>query len=175
MDLQNLNKDRAKSKRRTIDLSAMVYGKVPPQSKDLEEAVLGAIMLEKGAFDIVAEILKAECFYIDAHQRVFAAMQALQQRNSPIDSLTLIEELKTREELETVGGPYFLIRLTNSVVSSANLETHSRIVLQKFMSRELIRIGGIAINEAYEDANDVFDSINTVEIEMSALTVAISR
>ena len=87
MDLTNLNKDRAKSRRKSsIDLSTMVYGKVPPQAKDLEEAVLGAIMLEKSAFDVVAEILKPECFYVDAHQRVFKVMQGLQQKNQPIQS-----------------------------------------------------------------------------------------
>src|SRR5881392_2076621 len=107
MDLTNLNKERKGRRKPSIDLSTMVYGKVPPQAKDLEEAVLGAIMLEKSAFDTVAEILKPECFYIDAHQRVFKVMQGLQQKNQPIDILTVVEELKSREELETVGGPYF--------------------------------------------------------------------
>ena len=71
MDLTNLNKDRKQKRRSSIDLGTMVYGKVPPQAKDLEEAVLGAIMLEKNAFDTVIEILKPECFYVDAHQRIF--------------------------------------------------------------------------------------------------------
>src|ERR1700753_755328 len=122
MDLTNLNKDRKARRRNSIDLSTMVYGKVPPQAKDLEEAVLGAIMLEKSAFDTVAEILKPECFYMDAHQKVFKAMQTLQQKSQPIDILTVVEELKTREELEAVGGPYFVTRLTNAVVSSAHIE-----------------------------------------------------
>src|SRR6185295_16413724 len=117
MDLTNLNRDR-KRRKSSIDLSTMVYGKVPPQAKDLEEAVLGAIMLEKSAFDTVAEILKPECFYIDAHQRIFKVMQGLHQKNQPIDILTVVEELKTKEELEAVGGPYFVTRLTNAVVSS---------------------------------------------------------
>jgi len=153
-----------------IDLSTAVYGKVPPQAKELEEAVLGGVMLEKNVFDIVAEILRPECFYMDAHQRIFKAMQELQQKNSPIDLLTLVEHLKFKEELETIGGPYFLARLTNSVVSSANIEAHCRIVLQKFMARELIRIGSMAVNEGYEDSSDVFDSIGMVEKEMSVLT-----
>src|ERR1043165_10132134 len=127
MDLTNLNKDRAKSRRKTsLDLSTMVYGKVPPQAKDLEEAVLGAIMLEVNAFDTVVEILKPECFYVESNQRIFRAMQGLQQKNSPIDLLTVVEELKFREELDIVGGPYYVTRLTNSVVSSANIEPHSR-------------------------------------------------
>src|SRR6478736_6430176 len=103
MDLTNLNKDRKGRRKPSIDLSTMVYGKVPPQAKDLEEAVLGAIMLEKGAFDTVIEILKPECFYVDAHQRIFRAMQSLANKSQPIDILTIVEELRTREELDLVG------------------------------------------------------------------------
>ena len=171
MDLTNLNKDRAKSRRKSsIDLSTMVYGKVPPQAKDLEEAVLGAIMLEKSAFDVVAEILKPECFYIDAHQRIFKVMQGLQQKNQPIDILTVVEELKSKEDLEAVGGPYFVTRLTNAVVSSANIEAHARIVLQKFIQRELIRISGEIINDSYEDATDVFDLLDDAESKLFEIT-----
>ena len=80
MELTNLNKDRRTRRKSPVDLSTMVYGKVPPQAKDLEEAVLGAIMLEKGAFDTIIEILKPECFYVEAHQRIFKAFQALEIR-----------------------------------------------------------------------------------------------
>ena len=171
MDLTNLNKDRSKTRRKSsIDLSTMVYGKVPPQAKDLEEAVLGAIMLEKSAFDTVAEILKPECFYIDAHQRVFKTMQGLQQKNQPIDILTVVEELKSKEELEIVGGPYFVTRLTNAVVSSANIEAHARIILQKFIQRELIRISGEIINDSYEDSTDVFDLLDDAESKLFEIT-----
>src|SRR6266496_4741084 len=98
MDLTNLNKDRSKQRRKSaIDLGTMVYGKVPPQAKDLEEAVLGAIMLEKTAFDTVVEILKPECFYVDAHQRIYRSMQSLQQKSQPIDILTVVEELRSKE------------------------------------------------------------------------------
>jgi replicative DNA helicase len=86
MDLTNINRDRkARQQKRTYDPSTLVYGKIPPQSKELEEAVLGAIMLEKSAFDTVVEMLKPECFYVDAHQRIYRAMQALAAKNSPID------------------------------------------------------------------------------------------
>ena len=82
MDLTNLNKERKARRKTNPDLSTMVYGKVPPQAKDLEEAVLGAIMLEKSAFDTVVEILKPECFYVEAHQRIFKAMQSLAKKAS---------------------------------------------------------------------------------------------
>ena len=170
MDLTNLNRDKKNRRKPSLDLSTMIYGKVPPQAKDLEEAVLGAIMLEKGAFDTVIEILKPECFYVDSHQRVFKAMQSLANKSQPIDILTVVEELRFKEELDLVGGPYYVTKLTNSVVSSANIEAHSRIVLQKFIQRELIRISGEIIADAYEDSTDVFDLLDQAESKIYEVT-----
>jgi replicative DNA helicase len=171
MDLTNLNKDR-KNRRKTAapEFSAMMYGKVPPQAKDLEDAVLGAIMLEKSAFDTVVGILKPECFYVEANQRIYKAMQALQQKSYPIDLLTVVEELKLREELDLVGGPYYVTRLTNAVVSSANIEIHARIIVQKFIQRELIRISGEIIGDAYEDSTDVFELLDSAESKLFEIT-----
>ncbi|MFY7653027.1 MAG: replicative DNA helicase [Chitinophagaceae bacterium] len=169
MDLTSINKDR-KRRKPTIDVSSLLYGKIPPQAKDLEEAVLGAIMLEKSAFDTVSEILKPECFYVEAHEHIFRCMQALQQKNIPIDILTVVEELKFRELLDTVGGPYYVTKLTNAVVSTANIEAHARIVLQKFVQRELIKISGEIIGEAYEDSTDVFDLLNDAEDRIFKIT-----
>ncbi|HVZ56913.1 MAG TPA: replicative DNA helicase [Chitinophagaceae bacterium] len=170
MDLTNLNRDRKQRRKSTLDLSTMVYGKVPPQAKELEEAVLGAIMLEKGAFDAVVEILKPECFYVESHQRIFRAMQSLAQKSQPIDILTVVEELRFREDLDLVGGPYYVTRLTNSVVSAANIEAHARIILQKFIQRELIRISGEIIGDAYEDSTDVFDLLDDAESKLFEIT-----
>jgi len=170
MDLTNLNKERKSRRKNGPDLSTMVYGKVPPQAKDLEEAVLGAIMLEKTAFDTVIEILKPECFYVEANQMVFQAMQGLQQKNQPIDILTVVEELRMREQLDLVGGPYYVTRLTNSVVTAANIEAHARIILQKFIQRELIRISGEVISDAYEDSTDVFDLLDDAESKLFEIT-----
>lgn len=170
MEITNLNKDRKNRRKPSIDLTTMVYGKVPPQAKELEEAVLGAIMLEKSAFDTVVEILKPECFYVDAHQRIFRAFQSLAQKSTPIDILTVVEELKMKEELDTVGGPYAVTKLTNTVVSTANIDAHARIVLQKFIQRELIRISGEIIGDAYEDSTDVFDLLDDSETKMFNIT-----
>lgn len=170
MDLTNLNKDRKQRRKTQLDLSTMVYGKVPPQAKDLEEAVLGAIMLEKSAFDTVIEILKPECFYVEAHQRIFKSMQSLANKSQPIDILTVAEELKTREELEMVGGPYYVTKLTNAVVSASHIEAHARIILQKFIQRELIRISGEIIGDAYEDSTDVFDLLDDAESKLFEIT-----
>ena len=170
MDLTNLNKDRKQRRKSQIDLSTMVYGKVPPQAKDLEEAVLGAIMLEKSAFDTVIEILKPECFYVEAHQRIFKSVQTLANKSQPIDILTVAEELRSKDELESIGGAYYVTKLTNSVVSSANIEAHARIVLQKFIQRELIRISGEIIGDAFEDTTDVFDLLDDAESKLFEIT-----
>ena len=169
MELKNFNKDKLRRKP-LIETSNMVFGKIPPQARDLEEAILGAIMLEKSAFDVVVEILKPECFYIEAHQKIYKAMQNLQIKNLPIDLLTVVEELKFNEELEFVGGAYAITKLTNVVVSSANIEAHSRIVLQKFIQRELIRISGEIIGEAYEESADVFDLLDEAESKLFKIT-----
>lgn len=171
MELTNLNKDRKQQKKKpSFDLGTMVYGKVPPQAKELEEAVLGAMMLEKNAFDVVIEILKSECFYVEAHQRIFNAIQGLANKSQPIDILTVAEELRSRNELELVGGAYYVTKLTNAVVSAAHIEAHSRIILQKFIQRELIRISGEIIGDAYEDSTDVFDLLDDAESKLFEIT-----
>lgn len=169
MDFSTIGKDR-KRRKSSIDLSTMSFGKVPPQARELEEAVLGAIMLEKGAFDTVSEILLPECFYVEAHEHIFRCMMSLEQKSQPIDILTVVEELRFKELLEAVGGPYFVTKLTNSVVSTANIDAHARIILQKFIQRELIRISGEIIGEAYEDSTDVFDLLNTTEEKIFNVT-----
>lgn len=169
MSNTNPNKDK-KTRKSSLDLSTMVYGKVPPQAKDLEEAVLGAIMLDKSAFDTISEILKPECFYVEKHQRIFRAMQSLQQKNQPIDIVLVVEELKVREDLDIIGGPYEVVKLTNHVVTATNIETHSRIILQKFIMREMIRISGETIGDAYEDSADVFDLLDAHEKKISDIS-----
>jgi replicative DNA helicase len=170
MELTNLNRDKRNRRKSSPELNTLMFGKIPPQSRELEEAVLGAIMLEKNAFDQVVEILKPECFYVDAHQRIFKSMMDLAQKSMPIDLLTVVEELKFRTELDIVGGPYYISKLTNGVVSAANIEAHSRIILQKFIQRELIRISGEIIGDAYEDSTDVFDLLDEAESRLFEIT-----
>jgi replicative DNA helicase len=127
-------------------------------------------MLEKGAIDIVVEILRPECFYVEGHQKIFEAMRKLSDKSMPIDLLTVVEELKVNGDLELVGGPYYITKLTNLVASTANLEAHARIVLQKFIQREMIRISGEIISEAYEDSTDVFDLMDKAERRLYEIT-----
>jgi len=97
-------------------------------------------------------------------------MQSLAQKSQPIDILTVVEELRSKEELEMVGGAYYVTKLTNAVVSSANIQAHSRIILQKFIQRELIRISGEIIGDAYEDSTDVFDLLDDAESKLFEIT-----
>src|SRR5882757_3198135 len=107
-------------------------GKLPPQAIDLEEAVLGALMLEKDALSSVIDILKGEVFYKDSHQKIFEAIRQLFEKSSPVDILTVTAQLRQQGELEMIGGAYYITELTNRVASAANIEFHSRIIIQKF-------------------------------------------
>lgn len=147
----------------------MVDGKMPPQAVELEEAVLGALMLEKDALTEVVDILKPESFYKDAHYRIFGAIQRLFTRSEPVDILTVTQELKKTGELEIVGGAYYITQLTNRVASAANAEFHARIIAQKFIQRELIRVSTKTINDAYEEGADVFDLLDSAEANLFSI------
>lgn len=150
-----------------LDLS----GKLPPQAIELEEAVLGAIMLEKNAFEVVADLLKPESFYKDAHGLVYKAHQSLYQKKSAIDILTTTEELRSLGLLESVGGAFYVTQLTNRVSSSANIEFHARIVKQKYIQRELIRMSGEIQRDAFDDTTDVYELMNQFETQLNLLSL----
>lgn len=172
---KNNNTSFARRTKNHVYLSNMVYGKIPPQAKDLEESILGAIMLDSSAFDVAYGLLKPECFYVEAHKHIFSAMKTINDRNNPIDILTVTEELKSKDILEFVGGQYYITRLTNTVVSSTNIEAHSKIVLQKHIQRELIRVSGDVISMAYQDSCDPFDLINDIESKLTGITTSVSN
>ena len=138
-------------------------GRIPPQAVDLEEVVLGALMLEKEAVNAVIDILTPEVFYKEAHQLIFAAIKDLFTKSEPIDILTVTNHLKSTNDVDAVGGAYYISQLTNRVVSSANIEYHSRIILQKHIQRQLIQISSETIKDAYEDSADVFDLLDNAE------------
>lgn len=144
-------------------LNANEYGKLPPQALELEEAVLGALMIETDAFSKVSELLKPECFYKIAHQRIYEAIQSLAMRQHPIDMHTVTEQLRKSGYLDEVGGPYFITLLTAKVNSAAHLEFHSRIIVQKFLARELIRVSNDIQNKAFDDKIDVDDLMQDAE------------
>jgi len=153
------------SKKTNIN-SLIELGKMPPQAVDMEEAVLGAIMLEKDAVISVLDILVPDCFYKEAHQKIFRAIIDLSTALQPVDILTVTEELRKRKELEEVGGPFFITQLTNRVASAANIEFHARIVAQKYIQRELIRVASDIQSRAYDETIDVDDLLDYSESEL---------
>jgi replicative DNA helicase len=142
------------------------HGKIPPQALDLEGAVLGAIMLERDAILSVIDILKPECFYQEAHQKIYSAALDLSIREKPIDLLTITEELRKKEQLEVVGGATYISQLTSRVGSAAHLEYHARIVAQKYIQRELIRVSTEIQTKSYDETIDVDDLLDFSEREL---------
>ena len=142
------------SKSRLISLEK---GKLPPQALELEEAVLGAMMIDKKGIDDVIDILHPEAFYDVKHQEIYAAIYALFQNSEPIDLLSVSNQLKKEGKLEVAGGDFYLIGLTQKIASSAHIEFHSRIILQKYIQRRLITISSEIIENAYDETTDVFD------------------
>lgn len=145
-------------------------GKLPPHAVDLEEAVLGAVMLDKEALHSVMGILKPECFYKEAHQRIYASISALFVKSDAVDILTVVQELKNTGELEIAGGAFYVTQLTNRIASSANVEMHARIVLEKYLHRELIRISTDTLQKAYEDSEDIFGLLNYAEQNLFSIS-----
>jgi replicative DNA helicase len=145
-------------------------GKIPPQAVDLEEAVLGAMMIDKKGVDEVIDILHPDAFYKEAHQDIYSAIFSLFETSEPIDLLTVSAQLKKEGKLETIGGDFYLIQLTQKVASSAHIEFHARIILQKYIQRSLIKISNEIIEEAYDESADVFDLLDEAEAKLYDVT-----
>jgi len=147
----------------TIDEINAQYGKLPPQATEVEEAVLGALMLERDAYVTVADIIDTSSFYKEEHQKIFEAIKELSTNEKPVDLLMVTQELKDREQLDEVGGPGYITQLTRRVASAAHIEFHSRIIAQKFIQRELIRVSSEIQGKSYDDTMDVDDLIDFSE------------
>ncbi len=145
-------------------------GKIPPQALDLEEAVLGAMMIDKKGVDDVIDILHPEVFYKEAHQLIYEAIFVLFKNSEPTDLLTVANQLRKTSNLEAVGGDFYLVRLTQKVASSAHIEFHARIILQKYIQRKLISISSEIIEEAYDETVDVFDLLDDAETKLFEVT-----
>ncbi len=147
-------------------LSNYVFGKIQPQAIPLEEAVLGALMLDREALPMVMDILRPESFYLESHQHIYRAIIKLFERSNPVDLLTVTEELRKSGDLEKIGGGYYLVELSHRVASAANIEYHARILAQKHIQREMIRICTATIRDSYEDTTDVFNLLDTHESDV---------
>lgn len=152
------------------DMNTLVYGRIMPQALDLEEAVLGAIMLDRDALPSVIEILRPESFYKEAHNVIYNAMLDLFEKSHAIDLLTVHESLKKSKLLEQIGGVQYLLDLTRKIASAANIEYHARIVAQKYIQRELIRVSTSTIKDSYEDEKDVFELLDEAEQNLYEIT-----
>ncbi|MBU2920604.1 replicative DNA helicase [Winogradskyella psychrotolerans] len=145
-------------------------GKIPPQAPDLEEVVLGAMMIDKKGVDEVIDILSPDAFYKEAHKHIFEAIFKLFENSEPVDLLTVSSQLKKDQKLDLIGGDFYLISLTQRVASSAHIEFHARIILQKYIQRSLIKISNEIIEEAYDETRDVFDLLDTAEAKLYEVT-----
>ncbi|WP_196888537.1 replicative DNA helicase [Aureivirga sp. CE67] len=158
---------RNTKKKQVINLE---QGKVPPQALDLEEAVLGAMMIDKKGVDDVIDILHADVFYKEGHKHIYEAIYNLFENSEPTDLLTVSNQLRKNGKLDVIGGDLYLINLTQKVSSAAHIEFHARIILQKYIQRKLISISTEIINEAYDETTDVFDLLDSAESKLFEVT-----
>ncbi len=155
--------NRVRSTARTPVSPELALGKIPPQATELEEAVLGAMMLEATAVNAVIDVLSAESFYKEAHKAIYATIAELFNDSEPVDILTVTERLRKRGDLQLVGGAAAVAQLTSRVASTANIEAHARIIAQKHIQRELIRVSTEITTKAFEETTDVLDLLDEAE------------
>lgn len=160
------------SLKRRLERVSMIHsgmGKMPPQACDLEEALLGSVLLNKESFSIATEFISSDCFYKDSHQKIFKACENMFNKSQPIDLLTIPVELRLMGDLEMIGGTYALMDLTDKVSRAVDVEFCAKIIFQKFLQREMIRIGTQTIGTAYEESTDVFELIEKNQSEVFGL------
>ncbi len=155
---------------KSTPLSETTFDRVPPQSLDAEMAVLGSMMIDNECIGKVVEILEAVHFYRTAHQKIFSAALTLYEKNEPVDLITLSEELKRQKMLEEVGGVYYLTELTETIPSSANVEHHARIVLERYLMRKLIEEAAGIAKDCYEAEEDVYHILDRSEQRIFGLS-----
>lgn len=144
-------------------------GRIPPQAIDIEQVVLGAMMLEKKAIDDTIDILNQNSFYDPKHQYIFKAIKDLFGSTQPIDLVTVTARLMKNGELEAAGGAAYISSLTNRVASSANVQFHARIIAEKFIKRELIRVSSEIIRDSFDETRDVFELLNSAEKDLFSI------
>ncbi len=148
----------------------LMSGKLPPQSLALEQAVLGAMMVDKKGLVEVIDLLEKEAFYDPKHQLIYEAIMELFKESAAIDVLTVSEKLKNMGKWDEAGRDYYLVELTQQIGSSAHIEYHARIILQNYMKRRLITISSEIIQESYKETVDVFDVLDKAESNLYEVT-----
>lgn len=153
----------------------MSLGKVPPHNKEAESSILGVLLMERGAYDRISDIINADCFYYENHKIIFESIQELSIKGHPTDIVSIVTYLKSKDMLEVVGGMFAITSLTNSVVSSASLENWALVVKQEFLKRELIRVSGSIYVKSFENNSDVFELLEETEREVYQLSLSTSH
>lgn len=168
MDFNNDTKQirTPRPQRKDNNIVAEIAGRLVPRAVEIEAAVLGALMLEKDAFAEVCDLLKPESFYEPRHMLVYQAIQSLGLSEEPIDMITVTNRLRSDGNLDKIGGPGFIASLTMNVVSAAHVETHARIVAQKYLARQLISFASTIENNAFDESNDVDDLLQEAEAKL---------
>ncbi len=155
--------DARRTNRMTYEQAFALNSNTPPQALALEESVLGALMLDQAALINAIETLHEEYFYSTEHQAVFRAIRKLFEQSQPVDLLTVVERLRLDGELELAGGAYAVSKLTENVVSAAHIEYHIRVLSERFIQREMIRISTETIKKAYDETTDVVNLLDQTE------------
>ena len=169
MPASTTNKPRRKEESpRKVGANDM--GKLPPQALDMEESVLGALMLDKEAFSLISDLLRVDSFYSDKHQHIFEALVSLSLKDQPIDLLSVTDRLRTLGTLEDAGGVAYLSELTRKVASTAHLRYHAQIVAQKATARELIRMAAEVEEKGYDETQDVDELLEEAEGKVFAIS-----
>lgn len=151
-------------------------GKQVPQAIDLEEKVLGACLIDHRALDVMFGVIaNPEVFYTTKHQHIFKAIRSLYEKSEPVDLSTVIYALKTLKLLEAAGGEIELIELTQKISSGAHTEFHSRVILQKYMQREVIKLCTRSIEMAYDEKTDIFDLIDFTTAQIDKISDITSK
>ena len=155
----------SKGDKKEINIAAIgaESGRIPPQAIDVEEIVLGALLIEPNSIAESLGELKPECFYKETHRKIFIAISSLASKQEPVDIFTVSEELKRTGDLEFVGGPYFLAQLSSRIGSATHLDYHIKILLQKNIQRELISISYEIQRDSFDDSVPVDDLLDTAQ------------
>lgn len=155
----------------TRDISESL-GKLPPQAPDLEEAVLGALMLEKNALTSVIEFLRPEHFYSEAHKLIYEAIIDLFKNSEPVDMRTVVNQLRKNGKLELIGGngAFKIAELVSGVSSAANIDYHARIIMEMSMKRNLIQMASQVHHDAYDDTVDIFELLEKIQKTFDEIT-----
>ncbi len=169
MDKNQVENKAAKRIKNNTSPSLSEIGRVVPQATDLESAVLGAMLLDKNAVNDTIDILTVNSFYSPKHQYIYNAIRELFANSEPIDLLTVTNKLKKLGELELAGGVVYVSSLTNRVASSAHAEYHARIISQKHIQREIIRMCNEVLKDAYDETIDVFDLLGKAEKDLFSI------